>query len=79
MLQIVIFRYGVSPQPGRPLAAASLQNRNPDELRYDNIGHLIIVVQKERRCAICKVNVKRSCCKCGVHLHDKCFFAYHVK
>ena len=79
MLQIIIFRYGFSPQPGRPLAAATLKKSNSDELRYDNIGHLIVVVEKERRCAVCQVNVKRSCFKCGVNLHDKCFFVYHVK
>ena len=77
MLQIVVFGYGFSPQPGRPLAAASLQNRNSDEVRCDTIV-VEIVVEKERRCAVCKVK-RRSCFKRGVHLHDTYFFMYHVK
>ena len=39
---------------------------------------MIFVVEKECQYAICKVTVKRACSRCHVHLHDKCFYAYHT-
>ena len=70
--------YGVLPRPGRVLAAKNVMKRSSKDIRLDGMNHLIMVVEKERRCAVCKVNVKRVCSKCDVHLHDKCFLSYHT-
>ena len=58
--------------------------RNPatavNELRFDNIGHLLIHSpdKARRRCRICHSQTVHICQKCKVHLHTICFVKYHT-
>ncbi|KAF2888262.1 hypothetical protein ILUMI_17911, partial [Ignelater luminosus] len=40
--------------------------------------HLIITGQPRLRCVVCKNETTKSCNKCEVSLHDKCFLQYHI-
>lgn len=53
----------------------------PDEVRLDNIGHVISMHadKARRRCKLCKSHTIYICVKCKTHLHLKCFEAYHKK
>ncbi|KAK9736254.1 hypothetical protein QE152_g12634 [Popillia japonica] len=53
----------------------------PDEVRLDNIGHVISMDadKARRRCKLCKSHTIYICIKCKTHLHLKCFEAYHKK
>ena len=33
--------------------------------------------KKQSRCNVCKKNLRRSCVKCNVNLHDECFETFH--
>lgn len=52
-----------------------------DDLRFDNIGHLIQVIEKRRRCQgiLCQSVVSTECCKCDIGLCTKCFMDFHTK
>lgn len=62
------------PMYGRPSKRA-LSN----ELRYDNIGHIIAEERNKarRRCRQCKSTTIYICKKCQVHLHGHCFEKFH--
>lgn len=48
------------------------------DIRTDLTGqHLIKVIEKSRRCKKCNSKTNRICNTCEVHLHDKCFLAFH--
>lgn len=52
-----------------------------DEVRKDKIGHIIIKhpESSRRRCKECSNHTVFVCKKCQVHLHSKCFDAFHEK
>ena len=49
-----------------------------DSVRYDRIDHMIVMGDTQRRCGVCKKNVKPKCAKCDVALHVQCFNIYHT-
>lgn len=74
-------RYGVPrKQKGRP--SSSNQTCN-DELRFDEINHLVesTLNKRRRRCALqkCKSSVRTQCKKCNRGLCVDCFVPYHTK
>lgn len=76
-------RYGISPiQGGRP---SYRQQATPgfEELRYDQIGHFVVVNEgrKRRRCvgAYCTSIMSTSCRKCDVGICASCFETYHKR
>lgn len=49
-----------------------------DEIRFDNVGHIIESDPKCRnRCTVCKSNTIYFCRKCKKQLHVNCFNLYH--
>lgn len=62
------------PNYGRPS-----KNALPIEVRFDNIGHIIMEHENKarRRCRQCKSNTIYMCKKCQVHLHTDCFNQFH--
>ncbi|XP_033231513.1 piggyBac transposable element-derived protein 3-like [Belonocnema kinseyi] len=64
------------PNYGRP-SKGSL----PMDIRFDDIGHVIIEEENKarRRCRQCKSNTIYMCAKCHVHLHTNCFGPFHTK
>ena len=53
--------------------------RVPEEVRRSDSGHALdrTVEGKQRKCAICKNNVRKQCIKYNVGLHVNCFLAWH--
>lgn len=53
----------------------------PQAMRYDNVGHVILKSQNEkrRRCKVCHSTTVFMCQKCTVDVHVKCFDQYHTK
>ena len=50
-----------------------------DEIRYDNIGHVVVrSPENRRRCRICHSQTVYTCQRCNVHLHTTCFAEYHT-
>ena len=49
------------------------------EVRFDNVGHIIESIAKQRRCGECGKKVKRQCRKCLIPLHVDCFAKYHSR
>lgn len=50
-----------------------------EEIRLDNVGHLVDKIEKQRRCGRCGKCTKYRCIKCNVGLHpENCFVRYHV-
>lgn len=64
------------PNYGRPSRSAL-----PLEVRFDNIGHVIVEEENKtrRRCRQCKNNTIYMCAKCQVHLHTNCFELFHTR
>lgn len=60
-------------QKGRPSTS-----QVPD-LRYDRLDHLVIVQDRQTRCAFCHQKTTTRCLKCDVGLHTKCFVDFHSK
>lgn len=50
----------------------------PDEVRLDNVGHVIIKEKNKARsrCKLCNSHTIYICAKCNVHLHTDCFEGY---
>ena len=50
-----------------------------EEVRRSESGNALerIVKGKQRKCAVCKNNVRKQCIKCNVGLHVNCFLAWH--
>lgn len=61
---------------GRPSKSAL-----PGDIRFDNIGHIIIRNAKSARkkYRLCKSNKIYLCKKCNVHLHPDCFDIFHTR
>ena len=59
---------------GRPSYSVSAQQRVPDGIRKDPAGHYLArtLAGKQRKCAVCKKNVRKQCIKCNVGLHVDC-------
>lgn len=86
MLAVVLMKYGGSNQTvitepqqlnyGRPS-----KNSLPEQIRYDNIGHLIKrhPENARKKCRMCKNHSIYLCMKCKVHLHPDCFEGFHTK
>ncbi|KAK4314976.1 hypothetical protein Pmani_013759 [Petrolisthes manimaculis] len=53
--------------------------KTPDCVRYDRTDHNIVMGETQRRCGVCKKNVKPKCTKCDVALHVQCWVKYHTK
>lgn len=68
--------FSVRPNYGRPSKSAL-----PKEIRFDNVGHVIVEEENKarRRCRQCKNNTIYMCSKCQVHLHTNCFQSFHSK
>lgn len=66
--------------PCFPLGSFS-RHSLPDDIRFDNIGHLIKREENNSRkkCKVCKSNTIYLCKKCKIHLHPDCFETFHVK
>lgn len=64
------------PNRGRPS-----RNSLPDDVRYSNIGHIIIQEENKarRKCRLCKSHTIFKCDKCNVHIHPRCFDDFHTK
>lgn len=52
----------------------------PDEVRRDNVGHIILrdPEDRRRRCRHCKSQTIYLCAKCDVGLHPDCFLNFHI-
>lgn len=78
-------RYGKPPKgPGRSASPlSSNDNRVPNELRYDRLGHFVGHNEgnKKRRCALrtCTSIIRTICVKCNVGLCIDCFVLYHTR
>lgn len=65
--------FGVKPQQGRV-------TRPIEDVKYDNLGHLIVYNETDRRCGLCGKKSQFICEKCKIGLHPKiCFKLYHSK
>ena len=64
---------------GRKSFPKSLLHHVPLDIRASAEGHYIERTEmgKQRKCAICKKNVRKQCCKCNVGLHVECFREWH--
>lgn len=64
---------------GRPSYSISSQRRVPDEVRKNSKGHYLerTLEGKQRKCAVCKKNVRKQCVKCDVGLHVECVIQWH--
>ena len=59
---------------------ARLSSASQEVIRFDNIGHLIILSDPivSGVCQHCKGRARYRCKKCSVALHPQCFHDYHV-
>lgn len=67
---------------GRPSTSrlSNISVRVPDDIRLDNIGHLVGPCNRRRCCAVtCKSTVRTECIKCQVGLCINCFIEFHSK
>lgn len=64
---------------GRPHLRKLAKNRVHEFVRKDPIGHFLERTDegKQRKCAICKTNVRKQCAKCNVGLHVECMIEWH--
>lgn len=83
--QIAIYyckHYGEKSKKSGPTANPSRKNENSikESIRYDRIDHLVVPIEKKRRCAgeLCKTIGRTECSKCNVGLCVKCFSNYHT-
>lgn len=65
--------YGKNNRP-RNLKPSSAENQ---EIRFDQIQHMIVEQDKRTRCRICHTQATTRCEKCNVALHVRCFKQYH--
>ncbi|CAK9801055.1 PiggyBac transposable element-derived protein 3 [Anthophora plagiata] len=64
---------------GRPSLQKQASKRVPESVRTDPIGHYLerTLQGKQRKCAVCKTNVRKQCGKCNVGLHVDCMEKWH--
>ncbi|GFQ69279.1 chimeric ERCC6-PGBD3 protein [Trichonephila clavata] len=64
---------------GRPSYSVSSQKRAPEDVRKNPQGHYLerTLDGKQRKCAVCKKNVRKQCVKCDVGLHVECVIPWH--
>ena len=56
----------------------SVDKRVSKAIRNDQIGHFVDNAQERARCAFChQPSAVYQCVKCNVHVHLKCFAAFH--
>ncbi len=77
--QVYLTRYRSLPLLGRPIAAVPNNVRVVDDIRFDNIGHMICPAEGRPRCANCQKRPTTKCIKCNVALCMLCFLPYHTK
>ena len=72
-------RYASRLQAGRPIGKLpSLDKRVQPEVRFDGRDHLIVYIDKQRVCQVCRKKANFVCLKCDVALHPKdCFINFH--
>lgn len=46
--------------------------------RFDGLNHNVVMGPTQRRCGVCKKNVRPMCTKCDIALHIECWLAYHT-
>ena len=46
--------------------------------RYDGLNHDLKYGPTQRRCGVCKKNVRPMCTKCDVALHVECWIKWHT-
>jgi hypothetical protein len=64
--------FGVKPHQGRSTNPAN------NDVRYDNLGHIVAYNNTDRRYGLCKKKSQFLCKKCNIALQPKfCFKAYH--
>lgn len=51
----------------------------PQQSRFDGSGHHAESTGQRRRCVVCRSQTVHQCRKCKVHLHVKCFGAFHTR
>lgn len=66
---------------GRPALPKPSKKRVLSTVRFDPIGHFIERTSdgKQRKCGVCKSNVRKQCAKCNVGLHVDCIQEWHRK
>lgn len=64
---------------GRPSKQLSIKCVFKD-IRMGSVGHYLQRTEngKQRKCAICKINVRKECGKCNVGLHVECMQKWHM-
>ena len=78
VVQTYITKYSTPAGVVRPIASAR-DTRVEHDVRFDNIGHMVISVEGRPRCAVCNSRPKTMCVKCNVGLCPKCFVSFHTK
>jgi hypothetical protein len=64
--------FGVKPHQGRSSNPAN------NDVKYDNLGHIVAYNNTDRRYGLCKKKSQFICKKCNIALQPKfCFKAYH--
>lgn len=65
---------------GRKSFTKSSKKRVSEDIRTSGNHHLERTEEgKQRKCAVCKTNVRRQCHQCDVGLHVECFSTWHKK
>jgi DNA excision repair protein ERCC-6 len=63
-------------------SASLTKNHIPRQIsttgRYDGLNHNVVMGKTQRRCGVCKKNVRPMCTKCDVALHIECWLQYHT-
>ncbi|XP_028656905.1 piggyBac transposable element-derived protein 3-like [Erpetoichthys calabaricus] len=64
---------------GRKSFSKPAKSHVPVDIRTSGTGHYIECTEmgKQRKCAVCKTNARKQCCKCNVELHVECFPVWH--
>ena len=68
-----------APKRPGPQKSTILGGRVSVDVRFDQIGHFVVLIKTQRRCALCGKKTTRICSKCDVPLHDICFAPFHTK
>ena len=74
------FIWQVCQNPKRPMLCSNkrVENRVSKTTRNDQMSHFVENAEKRARCAFChQPSAVHKCFKCNVHVHLKCFTAFH--
>ena len=79
-----LMSYGVAraipgKKPNVLYKRSGVASRVTDHVRFDKVGHGLTSAPDgaRTRCALCHSTTVKMCTKCMVHLHQKCFNAFH--